>query len=301
MAVGPRYDTTLRKNEYEHKAGERKSGMSAAPHLAAYAFGGSTMTVLLPGTETDGAFALVHIIKGPGSSTPRHMHDSETEISYVLEGDLALETPSGIAHLGVDEWHVLPPGGMHRLFNESSSAVHELLVCAPAIFDRFVATAGNPVAPFSAPEAMTDHARESISKHAPDFGIRLFRETPKEQLTSTRRVEPETLDALGGRFEVLAALSDQDDALVLLRFTLKPGQAMPPSAFADRHALFLVTGQLEMHRDCSGWQALTPRAAQNVAAGERYALSNTSGSAASILVVSTVRFVRLLRASGSAA
>lgn len=190
---------------------------------SAYSFGGSTMTVLVPGAETGGAFSLVHIRKRADSSTPRHLHDFETEVSYVLEGTLGLETSAGVAHLGKHEWHVLSPQRAHRVFNDSPSEVRELLLCAPAIFDKLVATAGEPVAAFSDPRAITEEAIKSISTHAPNFGVRLFREAPDEPSTSHERAEVERLEAWGGQFEVLATLGDQDEAIALLRFTLHPG------------------------------------------------------------------------------
>ena len=63
--------------------------------LKAYAFAGTTMTILVPGKATNGAFTILHVIKPNGSSTPLHSHDDETELSYVLSGSLGVETRAG--------------------------------------------------------------------------------------------------------------------------------------------------------------------------------------------------------------
>ena len=268
---------------------------------SAYSFVGSTMTVLVPGAETGGAFSLVHIRKRADSSTPRHLHDFETEVSYVLEGTLGLETSAGVAHLGKHEWHVLSPQRAHRVFNDSPSEVRELLLCVPAIFDKLVATAGEPVAAFSDPRAITEEAIKSISTHAPNFGVRLFREAPDEPSTSHERAEVERLEAWGGQFEVLATLGDQDEAIALLRFTLHPGGVMPPATVGYGQALYLVAGSMEFSLDGGGWRAMTSAAAASVAPAARYALRNPSDTEATVLIVSSLGMLRLLRSIGGAA
>ena len=267
---------------------------------SAFSFGGSTMTMLVPGAETDGTFSLVHIRKRADSSTPRHLHDTETEVSYVLEGRLGLETSGGVAHLDAHEWHVLPPRQTHRVFNDSPSEVRELLLCVPAIFDQLVATAGEPVAAFSDPRAITEDAIRAISTHAPNFGVRLFREAPDEPLNSREPAQVERLEAWGGQFEVLATLGDQDEAIALLRFTLQPGRTTPPATVAYRQAVYRVAGSMELFLDGSDWHAMTSAAAASVAPSARHALRNASDKEAAVVIVSTLGMVRLLRSIGDA-
>jgi glyoxylate utilization-related uncharacterized protein len=75
-----------------------------------YAFAGTTMTVLIPASETGGRFAVLHVIKPVGSSTPPHSHDDETEISYVLSGLLGVETEGRKTAVATSEIVVLPVG-----------------------------------------------------------------------------------------------------------------------------------------------------------------------------------------------
>ena len=89
----------------------------------AYAFAGSTMTVLVPGEQTNGLFAVLHVTKPSGSSTPPHSHDAETELSYVLSGSLGVETEGRTIAAGPGQFVLLPATRPHRLFNSSDAAV----------------------------------------------------------------------------------------------------------------------------------------------------------------------------------
>ena len=48
-----------------------------------YAFAGTTMTILVGGEQTGGAFTILHVNKPLASSTPPHSHDDETEVVYL--------------------------------------------------------------------------------------------------------------------------------------------------------------------------------------------------------------------------
>ena len=53
--------------------------------VEAYAFAGTTMTVLVQGQATGGVFTVLHVIKPSGCSTPPHSHDKETELPVLLQ------------------------------------------------------------------------------------------------------------------------------------------------------------------------------------------------------------------------
>ena len=143
--------------------------------MKSYLFAGTTMTVLVSGDQTSGAFAVLHVIKPTGSSTPPHSHDGETEVSYILSGEVCFETESGVTAVREGELCLLPPQRTHRLFNDSGATARELLICSPAVFDRFVAEAGTPTEIFGAPRAMTESERARLVELAPRYGIRLLR------------------------------------------------------------------------------------------------------------------------------
>ncbi|WP_437364424.1 cupin domain-containing protein [Inquilinus limosus] len=270
----------------------------------AYAFGGNTMTVLVPGAETGGAFAVLHVVKPAGSSTPPHSHDQETEVSYVLSGALGVETEGRSTILGPGELRVLPPKRPHRLFNDSDAAAREFLLCVPAWFDRFVAAAGSEVPPYAEPRAMTDADRQRLVEAAPAFGVRLLRSAEPVQPAPPPAIrEPERWDALGARVEVLAWLGGGDDDLVLLRESVAPGWTVPLHGHADPECVFVISGTLDLYRDGpgGGWLRLDPDEAGYVAPNVRHAIRNAGSASADLLTVTTVRMSRFFATIGSPA
>ena len=265
-----------------------------------YSFAGTTMTVLVPGTETDGAFAVLHVIKPPGSSTPPHSHDDEFEVPYVLSGALSAETEGRIETRGSGEFIVLPPGRPHRLFNASGTTTREYLLCVPAIFDGFVAAAGMPVAPFAAPQPMTDEDRRRLVDEAPRFGVRLLPSaTPTEPAPALPRGVPDRRDERGAHVELLARFGEGDDDLVLMRQEIEAGCDVPLHSHPDPECLFVTNGSLGVYREGEGWRKLGPCDAIHVAPHRGHAIKNGSDRPVHVLTVSTLRMARSLSLGGS--
>lgn len=260
------------------------------------------MTVLVPGEDTGGTFAVLHVIKPSGSSTPPHSHDEETELSYVLSGSLGVETEGCRRVVGAGDLVVLPPERPHRLFNDSGDSVCEFLLCAPARFDQFVAAAGTPVAPYAEPKSMTDEDRQRLVGAAPQFGIRLLASAaPKDEAHEPAPASTESLDVLGARIEVLARLGDGDDDLVLLRGSLEPGRSIPLHSHATHECFFVIDGALDLYRDGStaAWNRLGPGEAIHVGPDARHAVRNNGAVPTELLMVATVRLVRFFATIGS--
>jgi quercetin dioxygenase-like cupin family protein len=268
----------------------------------AYSFAGGTMTVLVAGEQTGGAFTVLHMVKAPGSSTPPHSHDTEVELVYVLAGELGVEMNSTRVRRRAGELVVLPPGQPHRLFNDTSAPVRELLVCSPAIFDRFVAAVGTEVLPGAAPRPMSEQDKQRLVKAAPDYGIRLLRSTESTGSTAPT-VEPaqEALDVMGARVEVLARLGDADDALVLLRETVHPGRAVSLHSHADPECFFVTAGVLDLYREDKGWLKLEAEQFEHVGRDIRHAVRNGGTEPVELVMVTTVRMARFFSDIGSPA
>ena len=196
---------------------------------------------------------------------------------------------------------LVPPAGRpHRLFNESGQTVREILFCAPAVFDRFVAAAGSPVDPFSAPRAATDEERRRLVEVAPAFGIRLLRSAAPQGMAEQRdKCASDPWDVVGTRVEVLARLDAGDDDLVSMRRRIEPGRAIPLHSRPDPESVIVVDGTLEIYREAEGWRTLGPRRGVACHAWPPHARRDADDRAVRLPPVSTVPIARVLAAVGS--
>jgi mannose-6-phosphate isomerase-like protein (cupin superfamily) len=66
-----------------------------------------------------------------------HYHDEQTEVFYVLEGTLHVETPEEEFLVGADEAFVAEPESPHRAYNPegADASVRVLAVGAPSVDD----------------------------------------------------------------------------------------------------------------------------------------------------------------------
>lgn len=93
--------------------------------------GDDRATVILDGTATGGAFALVEYELAPGGGPGQHTHDSH-ESYWILEGDV-------LFRLGRDEHRLrpgamlhVPPGVVHGFRNDTEQAAKLLWLFSPA-------------------------------------------------------------------------------------------------------------------------------------------------------------------------
>ena len=96
----------------------------------------------------------------PGYFVPPHIHESDTEIFFVLEGELTLLGDEGELSAGPGATVILPPGIPHGFRNDTDGMVRFLVLCAPAqktaAMFRGFAAAGN---------APPDHVAAIAAQH----------------------------------------------------------------------------------------------------------------------------------------
>jgi mannose-6-phosphate isomerase-like protein (cupin superfamily) len=90
-----------------------------------------TPRVLLRSEDSDGELSVIETAPGPGVSPPLHHHDFD-EAFYVMAGQLTFQ-------LG-DERVIAGPGQRpHTYANLGTTPARQLIVCAPAGFERYFA------------------------------------------------------------------------------------------------------------------------------------------------------------------
>lgn len=270
--------------------------------MKSYLFAGTTMTVLVGSDQTDGRFAVLHVIKPPGSSTPPHSHNNETELTYVLSGHVRVETEGRVTDVRKGELCILPPKRPHRIFNDSKTTAREFLLCSPAVFDRFVAEAGIPTEAFGPPKAMTAGDRERLVERAPRYGIRLLPSAePPDSPQPHAGSERKAWDVIGTRVEIVGQTGPLEDDLALLRLTVPPGGTVALYGHSDPHCLLVTDGILEDRRSglASDWSSLNAECAMYIDGNGEHAIRNPSDLPGRALLVTTVRTAHVFQSIGS--
>lgn len=128
-------------------------------------FGGSLMTIKAGSAATGGAFLLFELLSGRGKVTPLHVHPSEDESFFVLEGELLVHDDGRELRAGAGDFVSIPRGTPHAFMVTSEVARYlTLLTPGPASAEAFYRDGGEP-APRAElpPEAPLDIPRISAS------------------------------------------------------------------------------------------------------------------------------------------
>ena len=134
-------------------------------HLAAgdgdaWWFLDTRMTVKVAGAASAGAFTLIEWCAPVGFAPPRHVHEDEDELFYLLDGSIHVAC-------GAEEWEAtagslvfLPRGVDHAFVVTGGSPVRGLQITSPAGFEQFVAELGTrPEGPGLPPPGRPDVER----------------------------------------------------------------------------------------------------------------------------------------------
>ncbi|MCA9942093.1 MAG: cupin domain-containing protein [Anaerolineales bacterium] len=104
---------------------------------------GITISYKVVGTQSDGQWlVLEYLAPTQFSGPPPHVHKVTTEIFYVLEGCLTVETNGQATELGVGGLAFVPPGTAHTFANATNAPVKFLLVSSPAWLENYFTEMG---------------------------------------------------------------------------------------------------------------------------------------------------------------
>src|SRR5262245_19206478 len=109
--------------------------------------GGRGVVFKVSGEDTGGAFAVVEHLIAPGGLVLPHLHRTEDEYSYVLEGTIGARVGDHEVVAGPGSYLIKPRGLMHTFWNAGPGPARLLEVIAPAGFEAYfaeLATAGDP-------------------------------------------------------------------------------------------------------------------------------------------------------------
>jgi quercetin dioxygenase-like cupin family protein len=123
-------------------------------------FFGNLVTVKAATNDTGGSYTLSEWLNPPGFASPVHVHHSEDEAIYVLDGQVEFHCGEQVFAAGPGAFVLLPKGVPHWLQVTSDVPVRSLVLTTPAQFERFVAEAGEPA-----------RARQLPPPGPPDLGV----------------------------------------------------------------------------------------------------------------------------------
>jgi quercetin dioxygenase-like cupin family protein len=143
-----------------------------------FVLAGIVMKRLLSGEQTSGQFCLFENKSGGNTRTPIHVHASDDETLYIIEGELTAVLDGQARRLTAGESVFLPRGVPHQLVNVSGTPAKYILVGTPALFERFLEAAGHELQPDDVVGPPTPNDIERLRQAAPKFGITLLPDWP---------------------------------------------------------------------------------------------------------------------------
>ena len=78
------------------------------------------LTILVPGSATNGSFAIFEDIVQPGVGPPRHVHKSQDEVFFVLDGSFDIEIGGQLFSAVPGDVACVPRGSVHAFKNVGS-------------------------------------------------------------------------------------------------------------------------------------------------------------------------------------
>lgn len=101
---------------------------------------GVALTFKTVGADSDGQWLILEYMAPPQlSGPPPHVHKVTTEIFYVLEGTLSIQTNGQSTQLGPGGYAYVPPGTAHTFANPSDAPAKYFLIASPAGLENYFA------------------------------------------------------------------------------------------------------------------------------------------------------------------
>ncbi len=102
--------------------------------------------------QTGGAFGLIEHVIAPGEESPWHVHHTEDESFYVVEGQMTILCGEQKVQAGPGTFVYGPREVPHGFRVEGDHPARVLLQCTPGGFERFVIEMSEPTPPKGPPD-----------------------------------------------------------------------------------------------------------------------------------------------------
>jgi mannose-6-phosphate isomerase-like protein (cupin superfamily) len=124
--------------------------------------------------RTANTFCLVEFVEGPDFATPLHVHHTQDEVFYVLEGTMhgVCDDVEWFAHKGAYVW--LPKGSIHGWAVYGGVPARTLAITMPGGFDKFVRETGEPAREMTLPPASVEVDPDLITSIAEKYDMTIL-------------------------------------------------------------------------------------------------------------------------------
>jgi quercetin dioxygenase-like cupin family protein len=111
--------------------------------------------------------------------------------------------------------------------------------------------------------------------------------------------EPDLIDMVGSRFELVASMGDAETDTVIFRTKMAEGKLVPLHSHSDPECFYVLSGNLEAFVDDGSktWRTVGTGSSILLANGVKHAI-RTPGDAADLIMITNNRFARFLREAG---
>jgi mannose-6-phosphate isomerase-like protein (cupin superfamily) len=135
---------------------------------------GDVYRFLATGEDTNGKYALIEALVGPGGGPPPHVHSREEEGFYILEGEITFTINDERVVATAGMFANMAIGTPHSFKNESNKPAKMLVSVAPAGLEKMFMEIGLPLAE-GATIALppTGEDIEKLLAIAPKYGIEI--------------------------------------------------------------------------------------------------------------------------------
>jgi quercetin dioxygenase-like cupin family protein len=144
--------------------------------------GGALLVFKADGERTDGAFTLVELTAAAGYETPHHVHHSEDELFYVLDGEIDCyygDDGENVVRAGPDDTIFLPRDIPHGFRVVSDEECRILAQVTPAGLEKFFAEVGAPAERLETPPPGPEPDAAALTEVAAKYQLDILGPLPE--------------------------------------------------------------------------------------------------------------------------